>query len=85
MRGSGDHPRISIIIRLLNNIVSLRPIRIGVVRGPALVRRVFSLFRRFDGISVRTLLYWQDELGELEERLQKLDKTDMDDGIPINL
>lgn len=37
---------------------------------------VFRIFRRFDAMTVRTLLYLQDELCELEERLQALDDAD---------
>lgn len=47
--------------------------------------KVFSVFRRFDEISIRTLLHLQDELCQLEESLQKLDQADTSDGSPFNL
>jgi hypothetical protein len=47
--------------------------------------RRFPISRRFDEISVRTLLYLQDGVGDLERRLHKLGKEDGDDGIPFNL
>jgi len=47
--------------------------------------KVFTVFRRFDTISIRTLLYLQDELTELEESLHELDQTDMNDGTPFDL
>jgi hypothetical protein len=39
--------------------------------------KVFCIFRRFDTLSVRTLLYLQDELAELEERLNAIDEADV--------
>lgn len=38
---------------------------------------VFRIFRRFDFLTVRTLLYLQDELCELEQRLKELDDSDL--------
>jgi len=45
--------------------------------------RRFPISRRFDEISVRTLLYLQDGVGDLERRLPKLGKEDGDDGINL--
>jgi hypothetical protein len=42
--------------------------------------KVFSIFRRFDELSTRNLLFLQDELGELESRLAELDKADLESG-----
>jgi hypothetical protein len=47
--------------------------------------RRFPISRRLDEISVRTLLYLQDGVSDLERRLHKLGKEDGDDGIPFNL
>jgi hypothetical protein len=41
---------------------------------------VFRIFRRFDFLTVRTLLYLQDELCELEDRLNALDDSDLQRG-----
>ncbi|CZR64715.1 uncharacterized protein PAC_14614 [Phialocephala subalpina] len=41
---------------------------------------VFRIFRRFDFLTVRTLLYLQDELCELEDRLNALDDSDLQSG-----
>lgn len=38
--------------------------------------KVFCIFRRFDVLSVRTLLRLQDELSELEQRLEAVDEAD---------
>src|SRR5436190_4324665 len=42
--------------------------------------KVFCIFRRFDKLSVRNLLYMQDELCELEAKLSALDDTDLRSG-----
>jgi hypothetical protein len=47
--------------------------------------KVFAIFRRFDVIAIRSLLYLQDELVELEESLHELDQADMNDGTPFDL
>jgi hypothetical protein len=41
---------------------------------------VFLIFRRFDRLATRNLLYLQDELTELEERLRHFDQQDRTDG-----
>jgi hypothetical protein len=41
---------------------------------------VFRIFRRFDAMTVRSLLYLQDELYELEERLNAFDNADLTGG-----
>jgi hypothetical protein len=41
---------------------------------------VFLIFRRFDHLAVRNLLYLQDELSQLEEQLRKLDQQDAREG-----
>jgi hypothetical protein len=41
---------------------------------------VFRIFRRFDVLAVRSLLYLQDELCELEDRLNALDDADLKSG-----
>jgi hypothetical protein len=42
--------------------------------------KVFSIFRRFDNLSTRNLLFLQDELCELEEKLSDIDKADLESG-----
>jgi hypothetical protein len=38
--------------------------------------KVFNIFRRFDSLAARNLLYMQDELCELEENLENLEQAD---------
>lgn len=47
--------------------------------------RVFTVFRRFDTLSVRSLLYLQDELSHLESRLNAVDQADRNQGTPAAL
>ena len=35
------------------------------------------IFRRFDSLAVRNLLYMQDELCEIEQQINELDESDM--------
>jgi len=41
---------------------------------------VFLIFRRFDHLAARNLLYLQDELFQLEDQLRKLDQQDLSEG-----
>lgn len=41
------------------------------------VDEVFCIFRKFEDLSIRNLLYLQDEICELEEKLQTLDQADL--------
>lgn len=41
---------------------------------------VFGIFRKFDNLATRSLLFMQDDLAELEERLEALDKEDLEIG-----
>lgn len=47
--------------------------------------KVFCIFRRFESLSARNLLYMQDEICELEERLRVLDKGDLQSNDPSAL
>jgi hypothetical protein len=47
--------------------------------------KVFNIFRRFDSLSTRNLLFFQDELCELEEKLAEIDKADLESGTHANL
>jgi hypothetical protein len=47
--------------------------------------KVFCIFRRFEWLAVRTLLYMQDEICELEDRLRVLDQADLQSGDPTDL
>jgi hypothetical protein len=42
--------------------------------------RIFNIFRRFDSLAIRNILYLQDELSEIEERIASLDEADSTDG-----
>lgn len=42
------------------------------------------IFRRFDTLATRNLLYMQDELCEIEQQIDVLDKADIDSGVYIN-
>lgn len=44
--------------------------------------KVFCIFRRFESLSARNLLYMQDEICELEERLRVVDEADLRSGDP---
>ncbi len=39
--------------------------------------KALCIFRRFDALAIRNLLYMQDELCEIEQQLGKLDDADM--------
>jgi hypothetical protein len=47
--------------------------------------KVFCIFRRFESLSTRNLLYLQDEIAELESCLQLLDLDDFHSGIDIDM
>lgn len=47
--------------------------------------RIFAVFRRFDTLSIRSLLYLQDEISQLESRLNTVDQADRNQGTPIAL
>ena len=44
--------------------------------------KVFLIFRRFDNLAVRNLLFLQAELAQLERRLEQLDGQDRQSGDP---
>ena len=39
--------------------------------------KTLCIFRRFDALAIRNLLYMQDELCEIEQQLGELDEADM--------
>ena len=43
------------------------------------------IFRRFDALAIRNLLYMQDELCEIEQQLGELDKADMTSKLYVDL
>jgi hypothetical protein len=48
--------------------------------------KTLYIFRRFDHLAVRSLLYMQDELCELERQIKALDDADMaDSDVPYDL
>ena len=47
--------------------------------------KALCVFRHFDNLAMRNLLYMQDELCEVEEQLGELDKADMTSKIYVDL
>lgn len=47
--------------------------------------KTFCIFRRFDALAIRNLLYMQDELCEIEQQLGELDNADMASKVDIDL
>ena len=47
--------------------------------------KVFCIFRRFDRMSIRCLLYLQDEISELEAKIDALDNADLRSGDDLAL
>lgn len=47
--------------------------------------KTLCIFRRFDALAIRNLLYIQDELCEIEQQLDKLDKADMASKVYVDL
>ncbi|MCJ1381358.1 hypothetical protein MMC17_004468 [Xylographa soralifera] len=47
--------------------------------------KTLCIFRRFDALAIRKLLYMQDELCEIEQQLGELDKADMASKVYVDL
>lgn len=47
--------------------------------------KTLCIFRRFDALAIRNLLYIQDELCEIEQQLGELDKADMTSKVYVDL
>ena len=47
--------------------------------------KALCIFRRFDTLPIRNLLYMQDELCEIEQQLDELDKADMTSKVLVEL
>jgi Family of unknown function (DUF6594) len=47
--------------------------------------KALCIFRRFDALAMRNLLYMQDELCEIEQQISELDDADIASGLYVNL